>query len=169
MPLWMWAPRCTTLPLSSWMGSWQGAWNARPRATPASCCQHRQARGAGAWPGWAFVSRACPALPSVVTGFRVVGNSSPSLFVCRPKRWWHGAAGHRRRGNWRLHNLLRLRPPVSVGFPVSHGCHALAHALPALAARFVQAMGRNNFGCNVESWDFKGLQSKNVTLNGAAG
>lgn len=30
----------------------------------------------------------------------------------------------------------------------------------------VQAMGRQNFGCEVGGWDLKGLQTANLTLNG---
>lgn len=53
-------------------------------------------------------------------------------------------------------------------------CHASTLALPLHSPRSppppaLQAMGRQNFGCDTGNWDWKGLTSQNVTLNGGWG
>lgn len=52
------------------------------------------------------------------------------------------------------HPSIHPMPPIPLPPSPTHHTH------------HTQAMGRQNFGCDRGSWDFKGLQSPNVTLNG---
>ena len=78
---------------------------------------------------------------------------------------WESARG---RGHWAAPSVrsrvlpLRCAPPGLAR--VDRGARP---ASPAPARPHPQAMGRQNFGCDSGNWDFKGLQSPNVTLNGA--
>lgn len=56
---------------------------------------------------------------------------------------------------------LPYRPPL-IALPI------LLTFTPGMPACLpLQAVGRQNFGCDQGGWDFKGLTSQNVTLNGA--
>lgn len=58
--------------------------------------------------------------------------------------------------------LASLLPPP---YPDAALCPGAAVASRSLA-QHTQAMGRQNFGCDTGNWDWKGLTSQNVTLNG---
>ena len=52
--------------------------------------------------------------------------------------------------------------------PSSNLCPSSSCLTPGVSACLpLQAVGRQNFGCDQGGWDFKGLTSQNVTLNGA--
>lgn len=61
--------------------------------------------------------------------------------------------------------LASLLPPP---YPDAALCPGAAVASRSLA-QHTQAMGRQNFGCDTGNWDWKGLTSQNVTLNGGWG
>lgn len=76
-------------------------------------------------------------------------------------------AGHPGRGERRALSSSPCRCAVNVLHHATALClHADLAAAPTCFTSPCQAMGRQNFGCDTGNWDWKGLTSQNVTLNG---